>query len=328
MHFLILSTGAPSRYLTEALRDHTYERHNPDNLYLYVSESTNGYDRIYNGQGSLATPQRLKVKEYDAIISRLGRNLNFGTTILQHLTENLGVYCPQNAEGLLLAQDKIKTVMRLSKEGVSVPLTMFANNAYHVDFLMDKLGGLPVIAKILKGSQGVGVMICRDAEQTNTMLESFWGHSIDVMLQRFIDADKKDVRAIVVGDKVVVAMERTGKKDFRANISQGGSGKKIELTQDQKDMCVKATQALGLEFAGVDLMTNRDGKSFIIEVNGNPGSRIIDITGHNYFVDLVKHIEVKCGKRATERSSKQEAAQAERLSPSQYALGVWSKIHA
>lgn len=293
MKVLVLSTGEPSRHLVSALKAHTYERHNPDNLYLYVSESVNGYDRVYNGNSELTTPERLRVKEYDAVISRLGANLSYGATILQHLTENLGIYCAQTPDGLLLAQDKMKTIMKLSTAGVRVPLTVFAKNATHVEFIMSRLGGLPVIAKVLRGSQGQGVMICKDQEQTNTTLESFWGHSIDIMLQRFIDADRKDIRAIVVGGKVVVSMLRTGVKDFRANISQGGTGYKVTLTADQEAMCVKSAQVLGLEFAGVDLMTDKDGKSYIIEVNGNPGSKIIDITGHNYFVDLVEHISKK-----------------------------------
>jgi ribosomal protein S6--L-glutamate ligase len=303
MKVLILSTAEPSRHLVAALKGHEYERRNPDDLYLYVSESVNGYDRIYTGRPDLATPDRLKAREFDAVISRLGGNLNFGATILQHLNENLGIYSTQSASGLLLAQDKMKTVMRLSAAGIRVPLTMFAKNASHVEFIMNKLGGLPVIAKLLKGSQGLGVMICKDQEQTNTMLESFWGQSIDIMLQRFIDAEKKDVRAIVVGDKVVVAMQRTGVKDFRANISQGGNGQKIALSADQERMCVQSAKALGLDFAGVDLMTDKDGKSYIIEVNGNPGTKIIDITGHNYFVDLVGHVAGKVRSKTSSTGS-------------------------
>lgn len=298
MKFLVLATGTPSRHLIKALEGHKYEHHSPSDLYLYVSESVNGYDRMYNGNPGLAIPERLKAREYDAVISRLGSNLSFGATILQHLNENLGIYCPQSGAGLLVAQDKMKTVMRLSAAGIRVPLTVFAQNASHVDFIMGKLGGLPVIAKLLKGSQGVGVMICKDQEQTNTTLESFWGHDIDVMLQRFIDSERKDVRAIVVGEKVVVAMQRTGAKDFRANISQGGSGVKVTLSKEQEEMCVKSSKVLGLEFAGVDIMTDKDGRSYVIEVNGNPGTKIIDITGHNYFVDLVKHMEAKMRKIA------------------------------
>ena len=109
---------------------------------------------------------------------------------------------------------------------------------------------------------------------------------------------KRDVRAIVVGNQVVSAMERTGVKDFRANLSQGGSGRKIELTDIQKDLCVRASQALGLNFSGVDLMIDEQKKAYVIEINGNPGTGIIKVTGQNHFVDLIKLIEDKVGKES------------------------------
>jgi ribosomal protein S6--L-glutamate ligase len=294
MNLLILETG-PQPYLKEAIKKegHTSQSYKPSDMYLYVSGKMNGYDRIYDGNSDLEEPSRMNVKGYDAGISRIGSSLSFGSIILQHLTDNLGIYFPQSPNGLMIAQDKMKTMMYLSKYGIQVPMTVFARNASHVEHLIKMLGGLPVIAKVLKGSQGLGVMICRDPEQTNTTLESFWNQNIDIMLQRFIDAESKDVRAIVVGDRVVVAMQRTGIKDFRANISRGGSGKKIELTKEQETLCVKAAKAIGLEFAGVDLMTDKEGKNYIIEVNGNPGTKIIKITGHNYFIDLVRYIDTK-----------------------------------
>ena len=302
MNILILGTGKPSQHLIKALNDrgHTYTYHDPEDLYVYVSESANGYDRVYNGHYSLEEPVRLKVKDYDAIISRLGSGLDFGAAILQHLNENLSIYSPQSADGLLCARDKMKTSMRLSFAGVKVPLTVFAKNPVHVDFLMKLLGGLPVVGKLLKGSQGVGVMIFKDAEQTNTSLQSFWKLNVDVLLQRYIESGSKDTRAIVVGNKVVLAVERSGSKDFRANISQGGSGQKVQLTTEDEQLCVKAAKALGLEFAGVDLMKGQDGKSYIVEVNGNPGTKVIDITGYNYFNDLIKHIEEQAGKAGNE----------------------------
>ncbi|MFN8349439.1 MAG: RimK family alpha-L-glutamate ligase [Spirosomataceae bacterium] len=334
MNILILGTGTPSAHLISAIqkRGHTYEHHDPDNLYLYISESVNGYDRIYNGSPKLDQPVRLKAKSYDAIISRLGAGLDFGATILQHLTENLTIYCPQTADGLLAARDKMKTVMRLSVSGIKVPLTTFAKNPVHVQSLMDSLGGLPVVGKLLKGSQGQGVMIFRDPEQTNTSLESFWKLNIDVMMQRYIESDRKDIRAIVVGEKVVVAMERSGKKDFRANISQGGSGRLVELTKEQEQICVNASKALGLSFSGVDLMKDENGKNYIIEVNGNPGTKIIDITGHNYFDDLVAFIETQTGNPTADEEINSSIGNStdteeESKDPNKFALMQWKKRH-
>jgi ribosomal protein S6--L-glutamate ligase len=337
MNILILGTGTPSAHLISAIkhRGHTYQYHDPEDLYVYVSESANGYDRIYNGHHELTSPIRLKVKEYDAIISRLGSGLDFGATILQHLNENLGIYSPQTADGLLAARDKMKTAMKLSFAGVKVPLTVFAKNPVHVDSIMGLLGGLPVVGKLLKGSQGVGVMIFRDAEQTNTSLQSFWKLNVDVLLQRYIESGSKDVRAIVVGDKVVLAVERTGSKDFRANISQGGTGKRVELTEAQKTLCITAAKALGLEFAGVDLMKDENDTSYIVEVNGNPGTKVIDITGHNYFNDLIAHIENKVGETEIKTTPSNENRtpaptnnpEEESKDPQKFALMQWKKRH-
>jgi len=293
LNFLILGTGSPSRHLISAIqkREHTYEWHNPNDLYLFVSESENGYDRIYNGASNLENPVRLKAKTYDAIISRLGGGLSHGTSILRHLTENLSIYCPQDADGLETASNKLKTTQRLSSNGLRVPLTTYASNPVHIDFLINKVGGLPAIGKLLNGSQGVGVFILETPQAANTALESLFRLNANVKLQKFVKAGSKDIRAIVVGDKVSVAMERAGKKDFRANISQGGSGRKVELSDSDVEICTKAAKAVNLEFAGVDIIKDEEGKTYVIEVNGNPGTKIIDITGHNYFEDLVQYIE-------------------------------------
>lgn len=313
LNLLVLGTGAPSRHLVDAItkRGHTYEHHNPNDLYLFVSESENGYDRIYNGSPALERPARLKAKSYDAIISRIGGGLEHGASILRHLTENLAIYCPQDADGLETASNKLKTTQRLSSNGLRVPLTTYASNPLHTDFLISKVGGLPSIGKLLRGSQGVGVFMLETPQAANTTLESLYRLNASLLLQKFVESGAKDIRAIVVGDKVSVAMERTGKKDFRANISQGGSGRKVELSNADIDICIKAAKAVNLDFAGVDILKDGEGKTYVIEVNGNPGTKIIDITGHNYFNDLVEYIETKVektSKKASEKSSTQAAS--------------------
>jgi ribosomal protein S6--L-glutamate ligase len=293
MNILILSTGRPSRHLVKAIEDkgHTYETHDPRNLYLLVSENENGYDRLYNGSGELDKPERIKAKSIDAVISRIGADLVHGAAILRHLTENLGIYGTQRAGGLELAGNKLKTTQKLSSAGIRVPATVYAKNPVHIDFLINKVGGLPAVGKLLQGSQGKGVFILETPIAANTALESLFKLNVGLKLQKFVDAGSKDIRAIVVGDKVVVSMERTGKKDFRANISQGGTGRKITLSLEDQEICVRASKAVGLKFSGVDILKDSDGRTYVIEVNGNPGSQIIGITGHNYFTDLVEMVE-------------------------------------
>jgi ribosomal protein S6--L-glutamate ligase len=312
LHILIL-TNSSQKKLIEVIenRGHTYELLNPSDLYLFVSESENGYDRIYNGNADLLTPQRLKAKDYDCVISRIGKNLNHGASILRHLTENLGIYCPQSADGLLTSSDKLKTTQRLSFKGIRVPATIYAANPLHIDFLLSKVGGLPAVAKMLHGSQGVGVSILETPLATNTALESYCKAGIDIKIQAFIKAGGKDVRAIVVGNKVVSAMERTANKgDFRANISKQGSGKKIDLSNEDEEICVNTSKALGLEFSGVDIMKDENGKTYVIENNGNPGTQICNITGHNYFEDLLDLIEDKTGVSENTSSNSNEKQDA------------------
>lgn len=305
LHFLVLATG-PQAKLFEAIeqRGHTYESYNPNDLYLFVSESENGYDRVYNGNAELEEPKRLKANTFDAVISRIGDSLNHGASILRHLNENLGIYATQDADGLLTASNKLKTTQKLSYKGLRVPKTIYAKNPVHVDFLLKKVDGLPAIAKLLQGSQGVGVNILETPLATNTMLESFSKSNIDLKIQKFIKANGKDIRAIVVGDSVSVAMERTANKgDFRANISKNGSGRKVELSDEDKEICIRSAKAVGLEFAGVDIMKDSEGKTYVVEVNGNPGTKIINITNHNYFIDLVKLVESKVNKQESKQGN-------------------------
>jgi ribosomal protein S6--L-glutamate ligase len=307
LNFFVLATGSASKHLVKAIEDrgHSYDTHDPNNLYLFVSDSINGYDRIYNGSPKLEAPARILAKNYDAVISRLGGGLEHGASILRHLTENLSIYCAQTPDGLETASNKLKTTQKLSSKGLKVPVTTYAKNPIHIEFLIKKIGGLPAVGKMIRGSQGNGVFILETPQAANTSLQSFYNLNASMKLQKFIESGATDIRAIVVGDKVAVAMERSGKKDFRANISQGGSGKKIELSAEDVEICVRAAKAVDLEFAGVDIIKDKDGKTYIIEINGNPGTKIIDITGHNYFLDLVKHVEEKVGKREKQQDNKE-----------------------
>jgi ribosomal protein S6--L-glutamate ligase len=288
MKIAVLSHTLQSK-LVEAgeKRGHTMTVINPDDLYLYVSDKI-GYDRVY------AKEDRLKIKEIDAVIPRIGQNLiPHGIAVVRHFSLCLGIYSVSSANGLRAASDKFECAQILSYAKIRQPKTVIASEPENPAFLIEKVGGLPAVAKLVRGSQGKGVMILESTLAANTALESLYKLKAEVLLQEYLKGESKDIRAIVVGDKVVSAMERTANKgDFRANLSKGGSGKKIDLTDEEKDMAVKAAKALELDFAGVDIMRAND-TSYVIEVNGNPGTKIIDVTGHNHFEDLIKLIEQK-----------------------------------
>jgi ribosomal protein S6--L-glutamate ligase len=306
MNILILSTGNPSKHLTDAIttRGHTYECYAPDELYLLVSDSVVGHDRLFKENGE-NTPKRLLLKDFHAVITRLGGGGEYGLTVLQHLTDNIGVYSAQTAHGIRIASNKMWTSQRVSTAGLRSPITVFAKNPENISFLIDKVGGLPCVVKTPYGSCGTGVIKMENYQQTKATLELLHSRGIDTLLQQYIEGGGKDYRVIVVGDKVVCVMERSSADGFKANLSQSGSGKSVTLSEEHKAFCVKASKAIGLDFSGVDIMiSNKDNKAYLIEINSNPGTRSIDICKHNWFTDWLKFLEEKQQNRTSKDTSR------------------------
>lgn len=321
MNILILSTGTPSQYLIDVLneRKYKYEVYDPRDLTINVSEQS-GYDKIYHSKGDLKTPIRLLATNYDAIISRIGADTMHSVSILRHLNENLGVYCPQNANGILTASDKLWSYQVLSQKRVKTINTYFTRRANHVRYFVEQLGGLPIVGKTPTGSKGKGVFVLDSIMSANSVLGLLHTQDVPVMLQRFVKsatqasgrkvASSEGKRLIVVGDKVVCAMKKINydHDEFRDNLDRGA---KVEGTIAQKhdiDLALRATKALGLEFAGVDIINDADlehGKDgFVVEVNSNPGTGIIQETGHNFFKDIIELIESKVNKSSDKTESK------------------------
>lgn len=304
LKIFILSTGTPSRKLLYAIesRGHTWERYDPKELYLVVSDSKNSKDRLFVENGE-EKPKELFAKDFDAVITRLGGGGEYALTVLQHLTDNIGLYCPQRAGSIRIAANKMWTTQKASAAGLNSPVTVFAKNPKNIPFLISQVGDLPCVLKTPYGSQGTGVIKMVDSQQTLATMELFNSREIDTLLQTYIPSGGTDYRAIVVGNKVVCTMQRIAKDGFKANLSQGGDGIKVELTEVNKKFCVDASKAVGLQFSGVDIMlSNKDGKTYLVEVNSNPGTKSIEICKHNWFVDLVALIEEEV-KAKTEKAT-------------------------
>jgi len=140
--------------------------------------------------------------------------------------------------------------------------------------------------------------------QTNATLESFYKHKIKILLQQFVDGNSKDIRAIVIGGKVVVAMERTApENDIRSNISRGGTGRKINLSSEDQENAVNAARACGLEVAGVDIMKDSNGKTYIIEVNGNYGYHVETVTDTDISTPLIQYCEDNYNKNTDQKNT-------------------------
>jgi ribosomal protein S6--L-glutamate ligase len=304
---IITNKGSENSYSVKSLikaiekRKHEAEIIHPTDIYVFVSDLVNGYDRAYKKETKIAKTS------IDAIIPRIGNGLEYGATVVEHFNKNLGLFSTASANGLLTASNKMKTTQKLSYNKIRVPKTIFANNPKDFKFLIDKVGGLPCIAKLQSGSQGAGVMILNDELAASTSLQSFSKAGINVILQEKIATENPtfDIRAYVVGDEVVAAYKRFAVDgDFRSNYSISKSGEKVKLTEEEINMAIKASKAIGLNVSGVDIMRDKDGKPYLIEVNGNASLKGIEtITGIDVAGKIIDYVEQQYKKREENSSA-------------------------
>ncbi|AUI65540.1 MULTISPECIES: RimK family alpha-L-glutamate ligase [Glaesserella] len=223
-----------------------------------------------------ARPAPEKIAEYAGILPRFGTtSTEMGCNVLRHF-EQKQIPVLNNASAFALARDKWKSLQQLTACGISVPDTVLAGECYATSESLAQFD-LPTVIKTLSGSQGVGVMLAESYGSALSLLETLKSAKVPSLLQRFISESKgEDIRAFVIGDKVVAAMQRKGSSnEFRANIHRGGTAEPILLSSEEQALAVKATQALGLDVAGVDLIRSQHGL-MVLEVNASPGLEMIE----------------------------------------------------
>lgn len=300
LNILILATSNQEKLLeTCRKRGHNPILKNPADLSLFISDSVRGFDSVYDDEAG----GKLKIKDINAVITRVGSNGAYARSVVEHLQRNLGIFCVQSASAMQTAADKFLSAQKFSQNGVKVPKQWYAHGAKSAKHMIDKLGGLSVILKEITGSQGAGIILLESKLQSNMTLQAYANKDIRIILQQYIENGGKDERHIVCDGKVCCSMERTAPKyDIRANVSLDGEAKPIDADEETKETVLKMLESIpGLNFAGCDVMKrkNEDGSEtiFAIEINSNPGSKIIDITGHNYFEDLLDYVEENHNKK-------------------------------
>lgn len=245
-----------------------------------------------------------KLADYDAFIVRLPAEKNdVGISIVRQI-EARGAPCFNGWVATSRANNKFRTQQILSLKNFNMPKTFITNNSDFSKNMLNKIG-MPVIIKFFNGLQGVGVMKCETPESAISVIESVKMYDSNVLVQECIcESSGKDIRCFVVGNKVVASMERDSEgKDFRANISQGGTARKIDLSKEEKDMAIAATRELGLDICGVDLLRSRRG-TLIIELNASPGLVGIEkYTGVSVKSEIFDHIVRKVNKINKKRSA-------------------------
>jgi ribosomal protein S6--L-glutamate ligase len=206
------------------------------------------------------------------VIPRIGASITgYGLAVVNQF-DMMGIAVLNNSVPIARARDKLRALQLLAKFGIDIPRTVLTRDRAFVPEALKRIGGLPAIVKLIQGTQGVGVMIASTPEEIQTILDTFWQLGQEILVQEFIKESKgRDVRAFVVGDRVVAAMRRRAKSgEFRSNLHRGGRGKPIELSKEYTDAAVMAARVIGLEVAGVDMLESGDGPK-IMEVNSSPG---------------------------------------------------------
>ena len=217
------------------------------------------------------------LSDYDAIIPRIGASITyFGTAVVRQF-EQMDVYTPNTANGISNARDKLRATQILSRHNIAMPPTEFVRNRADVRPAIERVGGAPVVIKLLEGTQGIGVILAPEAKVAEAIIETLHSTQQNVLIQRFISESRgRDVRALVVGDRVVAAMRRTATGDeFRSNVHRGGSVQSLDLPPEYEEAAVRSAQIMGLKVAGVDMLESGDGP-LVMEVNSSPGLQGIE----------------------------------------------------
>ncbi len=215
----------------------------------------------------------------DAIIPRIGASKTFYGLAVVRQFEVMGVFSANSSQAISRSRDKLRCLQILARTGIGLPVTSFAHGTEDIDGLIQTVGGAPVVIKLLEGTQGIGVVLAETHQAAKSVIEAFRGLDANILVQEFIkEAQGTDIRCFVVGDRVVASMKRQGTPgDFRSNLHRGGKAEKIKLTPEERSTAVRATKAMGLRIAGVDLLRSHHGP-VVMEVNSSPGLEGIEKT--------------------------------------------------
>ncbi len=227
---------------------------------------------LIDGKNSSILTAHRVLPSYDFVMPRIGASITeYGLAVVKHF-EMLGTLAINSSQAIAASRNKMKSLQVLNKEGILVPATLLIRSTRGLKNIVKMARGLPVVLKILQGTQGVGVMLIHTPIALHSVLDTLHNLNQDVMVQQFIAEDAgRDFRALVIGNRVVAAMMRTAPQgEFRSNIHRGGQGHAIKLSPAYQRTAIRAAKILGLEIAGVDLMQSHQGP-LVLEVNSSPG---------------------------------------------------------
>ncbi|MCX6729433.1 MAG: 30S ribosomal protein S6--L-glutamate ligase [Candidatus Saccharibacteria bacterium] len=286
MNIAILSRGA-GNYSTKRLKEIAIERgHNVrviNHAECYVTVEKSRPVVRYRGED---------LTDIDAIIPRIGQSITkYGTAIVRQF-EMQGVYTTVSSIAINRSRDKLRSMQILARADVGIPKTVFARETTDLDDVVEQAGGAPLIIKVARGTHGNGVVLAETKKAAQAVMQAFYVEGVNFLVQEFVqESAGTDIRAFVVGGRVVASMKRQSlDDDFRSNLHQGGEGTIVKLTDEERKTALRAAKAMGLSICGVDMMRSERGP-LVLEVNPSPGFGIEKVTGRNVAEKIIEYIE-------------------------------------
>ncbi|MEN8750657.1 30S ribosomal protein S6--L-glutamate ligase [Marivita sp.] len=285
---IAMLSRAPNLYSHKRLKEAALERgHELDIINTtrcYMNIASRRPEIYYNGE---------KLPLYDAVIPRIGASVTFyGLAVLRQF-EMMGVYPVNESVAIGRSRDKLRSMQLLARDGVGLPVTTFAHDPKQTEEVLKVAGGAPTVIKLLEGTQGIGVVLADTDRSARSVIEAFRGAGINILVQEFIkEAGGTDIRAFVIGGKVVAAMKRTGAEgDFRSNLHRGGSAAVVKISPEERSTALRAAKSMGLNVCGVDMLRSNHGP-VVMEVNSSPGLEGVEkATGKDIAGMIIEHIE-------------------------------------
>ena len=273
-----------TRRLVEAAEQAGHEAQVIDTLRVYMDIASHRPGIHYNGQA---------LTGFDAVIPRIGASITFyGTAVLRQF-EMMGVYPLNESVAISRSRDKLRSLQLLSRKGIGLPVTGYANSPDDIPDLLKMVGGAPVVIKLLEGTQGIGVVLAETQKAAESVIEAFMGLDANILVQEYIkEAGGADIRCFVIGERVVASMKRHAQEgEFRTNLHRGGSACQIKITPEPRSTAVRAAKVMGLNVAGVDLLRSNHGP-VVMEVKSSPGLEGIEnASGADIAAKIIRFIE-------------------------------------
>lgn len=298
---IVMMARNPNLYSHQRLKEAAEARgHQFDiinTLRCYMNIASRRPEIYHNGE---------KLPRYDAVIPRIGASVTYyGLAVLRQF-EMQGVFPLNESVAIGRSRDKLRSMQLLAREGIGLPVTTFAYDPKQTEEVLKLAGGAPLVVKLLEGTQGIGVVLADTDRSAKSVIEAFRGANVNILVQEFIkEAGGTDIRALVVGGRVIAAMKRTGAEgEFRSNLHRGGSAQTIRISPEERSTAVRAARTMGLNVCGVDMLRSNHGP-VVMEVNSSPGLEGVEkATGIDVAGRIIEDLEKKAKPGKTKTKGK------------------------